>query len=152
MPNIAEQLYTGRNWINRFTASGCLLWKLINTKDAGKKFQQTTFWNISLIFFLENRLDISCKLSPLWRQFAWNVKVYFVGKIMNLASAESAKRAVKVKEKLPPSTEKQEIHNNAWCMDIQKIIIFIIIHKQVFIQKRMSARPIQLVPATWVLF
>ena len=71
-------------------------------------------------FFQKTGFDIPCKLSPIislifprkqdmtfhanclhWRQFAWNVKSCFLGKIRKrspvMSPAESAKRVLKVK-------------------------------------------------------
>ena len=42
-------------------------------------FMQTV--SIFLFFFFQKTgFDVSCKLSPIWRQFAWNVKSCFLGK------------------------------------------------------------------------
>ena len=65
----------------------------------GNFFQQTTFWNICFSYFFQKiGFDISCKLSPM-RQFAWNVKACFPGKlrknIINFSSTELDQKFVK---------------------------------------------------------
>ena len=64
----------------------------------GKKFQQTTFWNICLIFPRTEALTFQANCL-FRRQFAWNVKAYFLGKknkknIINLLTAELVQRVV----------------------------------------------------------
>ena len=49
------------------------------------KSQQIALWNISLIFPIKQSLIFHAK-SLLKRQFAWNVKPYFQGKIRKLSS------------------------------------------------------------------
>ena len=60
------------------------------------KISRDDYFKYFSYFSQQIYFNISCKLSP-WRQFAWNVKVYFLGKYINLSSAELDKRMVKVK-------------------------------------------------------
>ena len=69
-------------------------WDILSISTLGKKIQQTTFWNIFIHFFPENKLEtISIKCQNL-----------FSGKIrknvINLLSAELAQRLAKVRTNL----------------------------------------------------
>ena len=69
----------------------------------GNNFSRRQFEHFFL-FFLENRFDISCKLSPM-ETICMKSQILFSGKIkkimINSLSAELARRGVKVKQCLP---------------------------------------------------
>ena len=59
---------------------GCCRRVFSLTLSIKSKNKQTRLWNISRIFSQKMDFDIPCKLSPR-RQFAWNVKTYFLENI-----------------------------------------------------------------------
>ena len=69
------------------------MWTQSNALQTGQKFQQTTFWNIFLVF-PEKGFGISCKLS-LMEPICMKCQTYYLGKnkktIINLSSAEFAR-------------------------------------------------------------
>ena len=72
----------------------------LNALHAEQKFQQTTFWNIFLMFPRKQALAFHANWL-LRSQFAWNSKAYFLENvikmlIINLLSAELAQREVMV--------------------------------------------------------
>ena len=72
----------------------------LNALHAEQKFQQTTFWNIFLMFPRKQALAFHANWL-LRSQFAWNSKAYFLENvikmlIINLSSAELAQREMMV--------------------------------------------------------
>ena len=75
--------------------------------------------------FQKTGFEISCKLSPEWRQFAWNVRTCFLGKIeniINLLSAELAQRSRVVKAK-PQLKQQNKPESN--------LMLFLLLHENV---------------------
>ena len=72
--------------------------------------------------FQKMRFDISCTCL-FWRQFAWNSKVYFLGKIRSLSFVEFVHRVVEVNKILSKTRQNVVLTKKLWIFDSGSILL-----------------------------